>query len=401
MNRHPPGFVVRHTRVVLPDRVLADACVRVEGGRVVAVEPDTPATLAGADRVIDAKGMLTAPGFVDVHCHGDSERRFLDAPESVALALLRQGTTTVLATISYADMVADLVEQLRHFDTALGSWGSEVVAGFHLEGPYVNRKYGAQTTRGLIKAPDEPEYRALLAASGRRIKWWTCAPELPGALAFIRTATAAGGVVGAGHSEATPEELAAAVAAGLKVAIHWSNATGNPRAARYLGTRCPGIDEAVLVDDTLSAEIIADENGLHVHPLMARLLYKAKGPDRILLITDAAYRRADDPPDPPGPPRDVSIDRDGNLAGSRLTMAGAARNFRAATGCPLPELFRMAATNAARLLGLGAETGSIELGKRADLVILDDALKVQRVFLRGREVPRETAPHPSVNAPWS
>lgn len=388
MQPPPLVLVLRHCRAVLPDRVLADACLRVEAGRIAALGPETPALLAGADVVIEAGGRLVAPGFVDVHCHGDAVRRFVDSPETVALNLLRQGSTTVLATIGYPDMEPDLAGQLRRFDAALGPWGRATVVGFHLEGPYVNRKYGAQTGRGLIKLPEPAEYRAWLAAAADRIKWWTCAPELPGALDFIRTATAAGGVVGAGHTEATPEELAAAVAAGLRVVIHWSNATGNPRAAAYKGTRCPGIDEAALVYDELSAEVIPDEHGLHVHPLMARLLYKAKGPDRILIITDAGYRRPDDPPDPPGPPRDVSIDAEGNLAGSRLTMAGAARNFRAATGCSLPELFRMAATNPARLCGLSDETGSLAPGRRADLLLLDDDLSVQRVFLRGSEVGR-------------
>jgi N-acetylglucosamine-6-phosphate deacetylase len=192
--------------------------------------------------------------------------------------------------------------------------------------------------------------------------------------------------VGAGHTEATPEQLATAIEAGLTIVIHWSNATGNPRAAAFAGTRCPGIDDAALVFDELSAEIIPDEMGLHVQPLMARLLYKAKGPDRILIITDAGYVRPDDPPEPPGPPRDVSIDADGNLAGSRLTMAGAARNFRRFTGCSWPELFRMAAFNPARLLGMDDRIGSIEVGKQANLIMFDDDLRRVRTFLGGHAV---------------
>jgi N-acetylglucosamine-6-phosphate deacetylase len=122
---------------------------------------------------------------------------------------------------------------------------------------------------------------------------------------------------------------------------------------------------------------------------MLRLLFKAKGTDRILIISDAAYRRADDPPDPPGPARDVAIDARGDLAGSRLSMAGAARNFRRFTGCTWTELFRMAALNAARLLGLAPRLGSIEVGKRADLILFDDELRVLRTFVAGREVPPE------------
>jgi N-acetylglucosamine-6-phosphate deacetylase len=383
----PEVQVIRRCQAVLPDRVLPDACLRIEHGQIAALGPESPDMLAGASHVIDANGRTIGPGFVDVHCHGDGTRRFVDAPEAVALELLRQGTTTVLATVGYTDMEPDLVAQLHHFDSALGEWGRESVAGFHLEGPYVNRKYGAQTARGLIKDPEPAEYREWLRAHGKRIRWWTCAPELPGADAFIRAASAAGVVVAAGHTEATPDELSSAVRAGLKVATHWSNATGNTRGRGYRGTRIPGVDEAALVFDELSAEVIPDQEGLHVHPLMLRLLLKAKGTDRILIITDAAYRRANDPIGPADAVRDVSIDAFGDLAGSRLTMAGAARNFRRFTGCAWPELFRMASLNAARLLGLEAQIGSLEIGKRANLILFEDELQGLRTFLAGREVP--------------
>jgi N-acetylglucosamine-6-phosphate deacetylase len=383
----PEVQVIRRCQAVLADRVLRDACLRIEHGQIAALGPESPNMLAGANHVIDANGRMIGPGFVDVHCHGDGTRRFVDAPEAVALELLRQGTTTVLATVGYTDMEPDLVAQLHHFDSALGEWGRESVAGFHLEGPYVNRKYGAQTARGLIKDPEPAEYREWLRAHGKRIRWWTCAPEIPGADAFIREASAAGVVVAAGHTEATPDELSSAVRAGLKVATHWSNATGNTRGRGYRGTRIPGVDEAALVFDELSAEVIPDQEGLHVHPLMLRLLLKAKGTDRILIITDAAYRRANDPIGPADAARDVSIDAFGDLAGSRLTMAGAARNFRRFTGCAWPELFRMASLNAARLLGLEAQIGSLEIGKRANLILFEDELQGLRTFLAGREVP--------------
>ena len=102
---------------------------------------------------------------------------------------------------------------------------------------------------------------------------------------FIRTATECGMVVWVGHTEATPELVAAGLRAGLKVAIHWSNATGNLGQPHFAGTSCPCIDEAALDYDELSAEIIPDRDGLHVHPLMARLLFKAKGANRIFVIT--------------------------------------------------------------------------------------------------------------------
>ncbi|MSU46017.1 MAG: N-acetylglucosamine-6-phosphate deacetylase [Lacunisphaera sp.] len=378
-------LTISNCRAVLVDRVLPAATIHIEKGIIREIVADA----SGAPAGFDASGRLVGPGFVDVHCHGDGSRRIFTDPEAVSLNLLRQGATTVAATLGYPDMVVDgLAAQLRSYTSVLGPWGKELSGGVHLEGPYVNRKYGAQTSRGVIKNPDAAEYRALLREFGSLITWWTCAPELPGATAFIREASALGVVVAAGHTEATPDQIAAAIDAGLKVITHWTNATGNPNAAAYKGTRCPGIDEAALVYDELFAEIIPDEKGLHVHPLMAKLLYKAKGPERILIITDAGYGRPDDSPDPPGSRRDVSIDGDGNLAGSRLTMAGAALNFRTFTGCSWPELFRMAALNPARLLGMGDRVGSIEPGKLANLIVFDDALGIDRTYIRGQEVPR-------------
>jgi N-acetylglucosamine-6-phosphate deacetylase len=378
------SFVINHGRLILPDRVVEDGWVRVSDGVISEIGNAGEPVGAATCPVLDAGGQFVAPGFVDVHCHGDAVTRFFDDPEAVAINLLRQGATTVLATLGYPDMVPDLAGQVRRFKASLGPWSRELVAGVHLEGPYVNRKYGAQTSRGMIKHPDAAEYRALMREYGGFLKWWTCAPELPGILPFIREAVAGGGVVGAGHTEASPDEVVAAISAGLSVITHWSNATGNPRAAAYAGTRCPGIDEAALVFDELATEIIPDEKGLHVHPLMARLLFKAKGPERILIITDAGYKRPDDPPAPPGPARDVSIDADGNLAGSRLSMAGAARNFRRFTGCSWPELFRMAALNAARRLKLDHQIGSIAVGKQANLIVFTDDLTVSQSFLKGR-----------------
>ena len=376
------SILIRHCRAICADHVLPDAAIVIEDGLITEIGADAEIQ-ANAETVIDAQGQYLAPGFVDVHCHGDGANRFFDDPATVSRNLLAQGTTTVLATLGYPDMQAGRIDaQLRDFRQTIQSLGTTNVAGIHMEGPYVNPKYGAQTNRGVIKDPDTSEYAGWLDEFSDLIKWWTCAPELPGAIPFIQTAAQNGGIVGAGHSEATPAQLRAAIDAGLRVVTHWSNATGNPIAAQYKGTRYPGIDEAALVFDELTAEIIPDENGLHVHPLMAQLLFKAKGPERILIITDAGYRREDDPIET-GKPRDVSIDANGDLAGSRLTMAGACRNFRRFTNCSWPELFRMAALNPAGLLGLDEELGSLQPGKRANLILFDQNLNVSKVCLHG------------------
>ncbi len=374
--------------MVLPDAVLKNATISVEHGIIRQISAAGEKAAGGKEGpVFEADGRIVGPGFFDTHCHGDGTTRFYDDPNLVVASLLRYGCTSVLATLGYPDMVSDGIgRQLDDFKAALLPQAKAVIAGVHLEGPYVNRKYGAQTGSGVIKLFDPAEYRALITTHGDLIKWWTCAPELPGSAEFIAAATARGHIVAAGHTEATVEQIHKAIEQGLRVITHWTNATGNPKAAVFRGTRYPGIDEAALVFDELTAEIIPDAGGRHVHPLMAKLLYKTKGPGGILIITDAGYSRPDDPTDPAVAGLDVSIDAHGDLAGSRLNMAGAARNFRAFSGCSLPELFRMASLNPARLLGLEAKVGSIECGKQANLIVCDDDLRVSHTFLRGCEV---------------
>lgn len=382
----PDSVVLSRCRAVLPDTVAEATSVLVEQGIIAGVFPDGTRALPPGVHRVDTGGAIVGPGFIDPHCHGAADLSFFSEPEAVLAALVRQGTTGVLATMGYPDMAPGSVQpQLRELARRLeGMRDRRVVLGVHLEGPYTNPKYGARLKGSVLRGFDPFEYNDLLA--NPLVRWWTCAPELPGARVFIESAARRGVVVAAGHTEATAEETLAAIACGLKAITHWTNATGNVQPPRFRGTRNPGIDEVALVHDELAVEIIPDQEGCHVHPLMARLLYRAKGPDRILIITDASYRRASDPPLSPEKFTDVRIDGAGDLAGSRLTMAGAARNFQRFTGCPLPALFRMAALNAARLLGVDGSVGSIEVGKRANLVVLDDAFAIRATFLDGRGV---------------
>jgi N-acetylglucosamine-6-phosphate deacetylase len=379
--------VIQHGRAVLPGSVLHDATIVLEHGIIKEVTTGSIGITSNCGQIIDAGGLVVGPGFVDTHCHGDGLTRFFDDPDRVVNSILRCGTTSVLATLGYPDMVKDGIDaQLRHLTAELNPIAREVVLGVHLEGPYINRKYGAQTTRGIIKGFDSAEYLALLRDQNLNIKWWTCAPELAGSEPFINQATQHGVVVAAGHTEATAEQILAAVEHGLRVITHWTNATGNLSVPAFAGTRSPGIDETALVCEHLKVEIIPDKNGCHVHPLLVKLLYRAKGAEGILIITDAGYRRDDDLPVTQETAIDVSIDGDGNLAGSRLSMSQAAKNFWRFTNCSLPELFRMAALNSARLLKMDHLLGSIEPGKRASLVMLDAQLNVSMTFLDGRMV---------------
>ncbi len=374
----PADALFINARLVLPDRVVEPGSLRVRAGRIVEIAPgELPAR---GEPIIDAGGRYLAPGFIDIHCHGDGARSFLDEPDAVAANLLRNGTTGVLPTFAYSQIQPGRWHaQIGEFWGSLSARSRQSVWGLHLEGPYTHWDYGAnRANAAFIYPPDPAEYGPILADYGEIVRYWTFAPEHEGAVAFAEAAHARGIILAAGHTGAGVEQLAAVLGRGLRCATHWSNASGAPP-TRHGGTREPGVDEFTLRHDEMLAEVIADREGHHVRPFLCELLYKVKGPDRILLITDATFAYVEG-----GGPDDVNLSPTGELSGSRLTMPGAARNFRAFTGCGMVELFRMAALNPARLFGW--EAGALEVGKRADLLLVDDEIALHGVWLEGEQV---------------
>lgn len=375
-----PGSVLfRNVRVVLPHGISPECDVEVRDGRIAAI--GTGASAHSGAEIVMGGGRYLAPGFIDIHCHGDGENSIFGLPEAVAERLVSRGTTGVLATLGYTDMEeGNLHGQVLSMWGARGPWAERAVLGVHLEGPYLNPRYGANQRLRKVRPPNPVEYRAVLDQCGAIVRFWTCAPEVEGVPAFAAEVAASGILLAAGHTEAGADAIEALVPSGLRVATHWTNATGAPR-TRYGGTREPGIDELALASEDILAEVICDSGGRHVRPLMMRVLYRAKGPDGIILISDASHRR---PGDKTPANADVNISVDGELAGSRLFMIDSARNFRRSVGCGLPEIFRMGSLNAARLFGWNRELGSVEPGKLANLVLVDDQLELHGTWVHGK-----------------
>jgi len=374
--------VFRRVRVVSPRAVMPSCDVVVQNGRIAHI-CDTVIP-SGCATVIDGQDRLLAPGFIDIHCHSDGRHSFFSEGDAAADTLLRAGTTGVLATLAYCDMNPGRIhEQLESYWITRGVTARKVVLGVHLEGPYTNPKYGALVRAGQVHAPDMAEYKPILEQCSNYLKLWTIAPELPGIPEFARAASAHGIILAAGHCEASIEQLRTLLPFGLRVATHWSNATGT-LPPRYAGTRSPGIDEFALIEDTMMAEVICDAGGLHVDKAMLQLLYRAKGPDGIILISDAYWSEEKDAPS--SEDCDVHFTRDGMLNGSNLTMLAAARNMRKHVACDLSELFRMGALNPAKLFGWNDTVGSIEPGKVANLLMVDDELNLHGVWLAGKQI---------------
>lgn len=391
----PPTFT--NATLILPDRLLERAAVLIRGERIAALgTPD----LVVSPEMEDLDGAYLAPGFIDLHVHGGDGSDFMDgtpdAFRTVARAHARHGTTALLATTTVARHNQHLAflntcRELRGAETG----GAEIL-GAHFYGPYFGAEArGCHPAEGL-RPPREEEFRQYLSFA-ECIVTATVAPELPGAEDFVRACVAAGVRCNAGHSHCTFAQMEQAIRWGVRHVDHLFCAMSDRARLRQTQTypMRGGLMEATLYFDELTTEVIAD--GKHLAAELLRLALKVKGPDRLALVTDC--NRALDMPDGeylfgPHDGGERIIRRDGvgimpdgtSLASGVMGMDHGVRTMLAQTQATLPEVVRMASLTPARIAGAAAERGSIEVGKLADLVVLDRDLNVQRVYVRGRRV---------------
>lgn len=400
--------------IVLEDRVLPEGAVAVDVGRITAVAGARGATSAHGIRVVDLAGGYLAPGFVDLHVHGGAGADFMDGTEeafrTVCTAHARHGTTSLLPTTTVARHEQHLafLEVCRRFSATDGakpgdgkridlpSTGGAAVLGAHFYGPYFGPEARGCHPAAPLRQPRPEEYEQYLAFADC-IATATVAPELPGAEAFVRACRARGIRCNVGHSHATFEQMEQALKWGVRHVDHLFCAMSDR--ARLRQTQAypmrGGVMEATLLFDTLTTEVIAD--GKHLARELLLLAYKAKGPERLALVTDC--NRALDMPDGAylfgpkdgGEPivrRDgVGIMPDGTaLASGVVGLDHHVRTFHTLTRAPLHEVVRMASLTPATIAGWDKELGSIRPGKRADLVVLDPSFEVRQVYVGGKQV---------------
>ena len=390
------SLLFRGGTIILHDRLLPDGEVETDGGYITAVRP-APG-LASAE-VVDLDGGYLAPGFVDLHVHGGAGADFMDGTEdafrTVCRAHARHGTTSLLPTTTVArhDQHLTFLGLCRRVKAERRD-GEARMLGAHFYGPYFAAEARGCHPGDPVRPPRPDEYTAYLDYADC-ICTATVAPELPGAEAFVRACRQRRIRCNAGHSPATFDQVEAAVGWGVRHVDHLFCAMSDRARLRQTQTypMRGGLMEATLYFDELTTEVIAD--GKHLRRELLLLAYKVKGPDRLALVTDC--NRALDMPDGAyvfgpldgGQPilrRDgVGLMPDGQaLASGVVGMDHCVRTFHRLTGAPLPEAVRMASLAPARIAGFDKEIGSIEVGKRADCVVLDAELRVRRVYLDGR-----------------
>jgi N-acetylglucosamine-6-phosphate deacetylase len=372
--------------VVTTDEVIENGVVLCEDSYIKAVGSSVAIEPEPGSRIIDVRGGVVMPGFIDTHFHGsggdDVMANGVEGIRRISRALLKFGTTGYLATT----ISARHEELMRSVEDTIAAeeddpFAAEIL-GLHVEGPYMNPKFkGAQPEWG-IRDPNFDECAQLLDAAAGRIKIMTIAPELPGGLEMIRMLARAGVAPSLGHSEADYDTALAAIEAGATRATHLFNAMSG------VHHRKPGLAAAALNEPGICAELICD--GVHVNPRMVALAWKAKGRDGIALVTDAtAAQGAGDGIFTLG---DFQIQVRGALctlmdgvtiAGSVLTMNRAAANAIDFTGMTLIDAAHTVALAPARVCGVDDRKGSIEVGKDADLVILNPDFSVSHTIRSG------------------
>ncbi len=392
------SLLLQNGPIVLADRMIVSGSVRIDDGRISAVSACGNAPAYGAE-IIDLHGATLAPGFVDLHVHGGAGADFMDGTEdafrSVCRAHARHGTTSLLPTTTVArhDQHLAFLDLCRRVKAERRD-GEARVLGAHFYGPYFAAEARGCHPAGPVRPPQSEEYMAYLDYADC-ITTATVAPELPGAEAFVRACRQRGIRCNAGHSYATFDQVEAAVGWGVRHVDHLFCAMSDRARLRQTQTypMRGGLMEATLYFDELTTEIIAD--GKHLQRELLLLAHKIKGPDRLALVTDC--NRALDMPDGayvfgPLDGGEPILRRDGvglmpddlALASGVVGMDDCVRAFHRLTGAPLPEVVRMASLTPARIAGFDGEIGSIEVGKRADLVVLDADLQVRQVYAGGR-----------------
>ena len=367
--------VLQAAHIITPGATLSPGWVRVEKDAIVDVGAGRAQRAAD---VIDLGATSLVPGFVDQHCHGGGTGSFTDGVGGARAAIATHrahGTTSMVASL-----VTDTLDALVTQTNALAPLiETDELLGVHLEGPWLSEHHCGAHDPQLLRDPDPADVVTVLERTQGRVIMVTLAVERPGGRAAVSALASRGVHAALGHSHATFDQAQEGIAAGATVATHLYNAE------RPFHHREPGLIAALVADERVTVELIAD--GVHVHPEALKLAMKA-APDRFVLITDAmAATGAADGQYRLGP-LDVFVTdgvarlASGTIAGSTLTMDAAVRFVVRCCGLSLDEAISAASTRPADLLGR-ADLGRIAPGAKADLVVLDDELTVRRVMRRG------------------
>ena len=376
-----------NARILIPQGWLKDGSVLIRDGKILEVT-NCDLAVIGA-QLIDVKGMHVLPGGVEIHAHGGGGRDFMECTEDAFRGAvqthMKYGTTSIFPTLSSSTV--PMIEQAAETCTRMMAEKDSPILGLHLEGHYLNMAMAGGQMPENIKNPEPNEYIPIVE-NWHCIKRWDAAPELPGAMQFGKYITGKGILASVAHTQAEFEDIRTAYEAGYTHATHFYNAMPGfhkRREYKYEGT----VESIYLMDD-MTVEVVAD--GIHVPPTILRLVYKIKGVERMCAITDALACAASDNKEAFDP---RVIIEDGvckladhsALAGSVATMDRLIRTMVQKADIPLADAVRMVSETPARIMNVYDRKGSLQKGKDADIIVMDEDLKIRAVWAMGKLVP--------------
>jgi N-acetylglucosamine-6-phosphate deacetylase len=377
-------ILIRNVRLV-SDAEPVLRCLLMRNGQIESIHNDGESFVFKADSVIDGNGQLLIPGMIDVHIHGAEGFDMMDGTiqsvEAVSRACARTGCTSFLAT-SVSSSLDDLLKMISNVKEVAGREPGAQAIGLHIEGPYLNVKRKGMQNERYLRHPNLEEMKSIIEASGSLLRMVTLAPELPGGLEMIRFLKEKGVIAAIAHSDATYEEAKLAFESGASHVTHCFNGM------RPIHHRDPGVVIAAFEESSVSVQAIVDD--VHLHPAIVRLMYREKGPDKMVLITDALQAMGMGDGTYLFGGHEVKVCHgvaklmDGTLASSTVTM-NEALHKAIQSGIPLKDAVMMATQTPADILGL-SNKGRIEPGADADLVLMNDQFEVMWTIVNGKIV---------------
>ncbi len=373
-------LAIIHATLVMRDHLIPDATLICDQGKIL--DFGKKISIPQDAEILDANGDYVGPGFVDIHTHAADTYWFYENPKKAGQIVLEHGVTTVLPVVYFNRNKEEFIGDTKRIQDAVAKGDLPNFGGFYMEGPYMNPKFGADRENNPWKGPIcKEDYLDVIRQAGKDARVWALAPERENIEEFVLACKEENPdvVFTVAHSEAEPKDIEKLIPYGLKIGTHHTNATGTLQ--KYPECRTPCVDETVLYNREIYAEIISDSRGIHVDPYIQRLTRKIKGDDRIILISDACV--FDGPiPDGYDGVTDLCFDFAGEIAGSKLTLDVACRNFMVHTGASITNIFGYASYNPAKAVGL-SDRGEIRKGAVADLVICDHLVNINKVILKG------------------
>lgn len=381
------SILLRNIKIITPSEVLIGYEVLVKQGKITKIDMQENMQNIEVDEIIDGKGQYLSPGFIDIHNHGNSGYDFMDstkeAIDSIGKYHLQNGVTSYLGTV-LTQSYENIIEAVKNIANYENKENSSQILGIHLEGPFFSHsKKGAQPDK-FIRDPDISFIKELIKISDNKLKMVSIAPEKDGSLELIRYLKEKNVEVSMAHSNATYEESMKGINNGATISTHLYNGM------RSFNHREPGIIGASLTDDRVYCELICDR--IHLHDAAIKLALKAKGADKIILVSDAMRAAGlKDGEFELGGQKVMVINgearlSDGSLAGSTLNLYKAVYNMVKFLHVPIHEAVKMASLSPARAIGVHGNKGSIEVGKDADMLLLDDNVNISCVIKGGNVI---------------